>query len=76
MLKVQYILQYVTAVQYVLQYVKAVLNVLQYVLELAYNLYLRTYIYILKCTYGEFIFIFSCFIFIVISVVYLQGRYR
>ena len=45
MLKVQYILQYVTAVQYVLQYVKAVQYVLQYVLVFARTFYLRTYIH-------------------------------
>ena len=44
MLKVQYILQYMTAVQYVLQYIKAVQYVLQYVLVLDRTFYLRTYI--------------------------------
>ena len=38
MLKVQYILQYVTAVKYVLQYIKAVQYVLHYVLVLARTL--------------------------------------
>ena len=42
MLKVQYILQYMTAVQYVLQYVIA----MQYVLVLDRTFYLSTHIYI------------------------------
>ena len=68
MLKVQYILKYVTAVQYVLQYVKAMQYVLQYVLGLARTFtYVR--IYILRCTYGDFFNVVYCFIFIVISAV-------
>ena len=69
MLKVQYILQYVTAVQYVLQCVKAMQYVLQYVLVLD-RTFLLAYVYTyLDVRPVNLFFYFFLFYIIVISVV-------